>query len=237
VAASPQKIGKIVFDLLANDWEDARGINLYSGEALKEVIAERFKEEHGEDAIPVQSIGDSAEMGHFGKRGIVVAQAMRSALEKTSIQTPTQVKESFSKAIIKQYSFDELEEIEKDTLRSLEKLFLKVWEAIPREPSHIEGFSEKYGVRLRVMLAIPKDILHTIEIAELFDKKTLGLCALESGVITISKDILKNYFLTLRVVVHELAHKIDGSSDGYKGHVASMEEIWSLLYFLGSQAI
>lgn len=234
-ATSPQKIGKLVFDLLANDWEDARGVNLYSGDALKEAIADRFKEEHGEDAIPVQSIGDSAEMGHFGKRGIVVPQAMRSVLEKTAIQTPIQVKESFAKAVIKQYSFDELEEIEKETLSRLEKLFLDVYEAIPQEGSPLEDFSTKYGVPLRIVLAIPMNILNTIEIAELFDKRTRGLCNIESGTITISKDILKNYNLTLRVVVHELAHKIDGSSDGYKGHVASMEDIWSLLFAIKAQ--
>jgi hypothetical protein len=229
-ARAPQKVSKLVFDLLQNDWEDARGMNNYSSAALKNGVAEHFKAAHGTEAIPVQSIGDSAEMEHFGKVGIVVSNTLKSVLENSTVSTATQIKLSFSKAVKKSYSFSELDETEKEMLLRIEHTISQVYQFIPRSKEHIESFSKEFGVSYRVSLAFPEAILKDIEIADFFDKDIRGLCDLASGKISLSKDILRSYYTTLRVVVHELAHKLDGSSDGYKGHVSTMEELWTLLY-------
>jgi hypothetical protein len=229
-ARAPQKISKLVFDLLQNDWEDSRGMTNYSSAALKKGVAEHFKAAHGEAAVPVQSIGDSAEMGHFGKVGIVVPQALKGVLDNTDVQSVKQVKDSFAKAVKKTYSFSELDENEKQVLLKIEETIKRIYKFIPSSAELIEDFSQEYGISYRTSAAFPDGILGDIEIVDLFDKKTRGLCDLVSGKISISKDILKSYYTTLRVIVHELAHKLDGSSDGYKGHVSTMEELWSLLY-------
>jgi hypothetical protein len=230
VHLSPQKVGKIVFDLLANDWEDVRGMTNYSSSSLKDAIAGHFKAEYGVDAIPVQSIGDSAEMGHFGKKGIVVPQSMRGLLEKSSVATPAEVKASFANSIKKSYSYDELEENERGTLLKIEDVFDKVWEGIPREIPALEKFSTDYGFSQKTLLYLPKSVMHKLEIVDFFDKGIQGLCKMDECLIYVSKDVLKNYYLALRVVVHELAHMVDGTSDGHKGHVSTMEELWCLVY-------
>jgi hypothetical protein len=202
----------------------------YSSSSLKEAIAGHFKAEYGDEAVPVQSIGDSAEMGHFGKKGIVVPQSMRGLLEKSSVATPAEVKASFANSIKKSYSYDELEENERGTLLKIEDVFDKVWEGIPREIPALEKFSTDYGFSQKTLLYLPKSVMHKLEIVDFFDKGIQGLCKMDECLIYVSKDVLKNYYLALRVVVHELAHMVDGTSDGHKGHVSTMEELWCLVY-------
>jgi hypothetical protein len=229
-AKSPQKIGKIVFELLQNDWEDAKGLGQYSGSTLKEVVSEQFVEEFGDTAVPVQSIGDSAEIEHFGRRGIVANNNLRDLLVNTKVQNVIQVKAAFSNAVKKAYSHGELTDLEKLNLEKLEVLFGTLKEFIPSLPVDIQDLSDQLGVGVHTLTGIPSRILDAVEIADFFDSKTQGLCDMVTGKITLSKSLLSNFNHTLKVYIHELSHRIAGSSDGYKDHVDSMQDLWVIVY-------
>jgi hypothetical protein len=233
VASSPQKIGKVVFDLLQNEWEDVKGLGTYNtSAALRASVAEHFEKEFGEDAIPVQSIGDSAEIEHFGKKGIVANTNLREVLFTSKIQSPAQIKNTFSKAVKKSYSFHELEDFERSMLNLLEESFSKARNFIPNSPVEIEDFAEAIGVSAHTLVGFPSRVLDSIEIVDYFDPKVKGLCDLVTGSISLSKSSLTSLSLVLRVYVHELSHKITGSSDGYKDHVDTLQDLWVILYNL-----
>lgn len=55
-----------------------------SGGAFYEKVAEEFIKEHGENAVPVAEMSQSVEAKHHGLKGVVVSQAVRKIVEKTT---------------------------------------------------------------------------------------------------------------------------------------------------------
>jgi hypothetical protein len=72
--------------LLERESADVEGIDSYSapflGEAAKETIAKSFLDRHGEDALPVGTLGESQDVEHLGKKGVVCPKPLRAILEQ-----------------------------------------------------------------------------------------------------------------------------------------------------------
>jgi hypothetical protein len=201
MASQPDLIGNFI-ELLETEAADVAGVNewtsTYLSEDVKDKVAEHFVKRHGEKAIPVPSIADSAEVEHLGKKGVVCPKPLRLVLEQ-KLGTVADNKQKLAKETIKLYGWSELEDHEKANLERA--LFL------------VNGVTP-------VTLA-------DVDIADFRDEKLLGLWkGADGGRILLARKILGKRDETLEVLVHEQAHKL-GGGDGEKSHVANIERLWS----------
>ncbi len=198
MAARPDLIDKFV-EMLEGEAADVAGVNDWNAgllpENVKEKVAESFTKRHGETAIPVSSLGDSQDVEHLGKKGIVCPKPLRLVVE-SKLGTVASNKEKLAKETLKLYGWHELDAAEKGNLERA--LFL------------INGVTP-------VTIA-------DVDIADFRDEKLRGLY--KDGRIQLAKKNLSDRDYTLRVLVHEVAHKL-GGGDGEKSHVANIETIWS----------
>jgi hypothetical protein len=115
MVARPDLIANFI-DLLTREAADVGGVNEYNApnlpEAVKNKVAEHFAEAHGETAIPVASLGDSQDVEHLGKKGVVVPRPLRSVLEQ-KLGTVAGNKAKLAKETLKLYGWHELSAEEK----------------------------------------------------------------------------------------------------------------------------
>ncbi len=115
VATRPDLMKRFIV-LLQDQAKDLDGIETwnatYMPEEIKEAVAADFRERHGEDALPVRSLADSAEIGHLGKTGIIVPAPQRALLE-TVLGTTEQMKNKLREEAQKLYGWHELSDVER----------------------------------------------------------------------------------------------------------------------------
>lgn len=100
-----------VYEIAANPgWKEADSINRYSG--LGTELADHFKSEHGEDAVPVADISASADAEQHGLKGIVVSHTLCEALQD-SMPTLEKAKEKRVLDVKHRYSAHELDDTER----------------------------------------------------------------------------------------------------------------------------
>jgi hypothetical protein len=99
--------------------EDTRGFDEYSAtyfpRELSSQIAAEFTTMYGADAVPVANIQESSEIGHLGKRGIVVPRGLKAILSTVLGSTET-VKNKLKHEVVVQHGWHDLSEAEQSTL-------------------------------------------------------------------------------------------------------------------------
>ena len=206
-AASKQpRLTKTFVAMLESGASDVAGVDEFGAKYLSEEVkasaAENFKNAYGEDAIPVATLEQSREVEHLGKRGIVCSKPLRAVLEQ-KLGSALDAGARLAKETTKLYGWHELTNSEKHNLERA--LFLM-------------------GAEERVAIG-------DVDVADFRDPKIRGLFITTASSdpeprIQISKAVLADRDLTLRVLVHEAAHKA-GGGDGEKDHVSNIERIWS----------
>jgi len=200
------------------DSEEGKGINEYRLPAPKitAAIVKRFKEKHGDNAVPVRSLAESQDVEHFGVRGVVVSEALAAILKKDLGNAET-TKSKFANSTLREFSYGDLTHDEKAAL------FNAIDKVSCGNASLLDG-SNAYDTKLRKRIAI----------VEFRDANLNGLHHGER--IEIARKMLADEFETLRVLVHELAH--DAGSDGDKSHVAQIERTWAnIARYLSGKAV
>jgi len=184
--------------LLDQEAADVEGIDDYNAsylpEEAKKALVLTFKTRHGEDALPVQSLSDSAEIEHLGKKGVITPKALRSVLEK-ELGNVAVNKLKLREEQVRSYGWHELDAVEKGHLQAAIALVAQV-ESVTLDDVDVTDFRDE-GIR--------------------------GM--FKDGRLQLAKKILMDRDMTLRVLVHEVAHRMGG--DGEKGHVSNIERIWS----------
>ncbi len=184
-------------------------------------LAERFLEEHGEDARPVADLAEQEQLSYVGRRGVVVSEALGIALEhhfgefakirteainSSGCELPVNTLLSKDQAIVRRaVSILELADcVNADQLYCQ----LKIW-SFDGEGSDVEP---PLGIYIPSAIApgVPEIRINTSELASL--PKFLG------------------------TLIHEIAH--DYGSDGTLAHRTAEEAIWQkvtavMLDFLG----
>lgn len=91
---------------------------------------------------------------------------------------------------------------------------------------HDLGSEEKGHLQAAIALIMQVEpvTLADVDVTDFRDEKIRGM--FKNGRVQLAKKILADRDLTLRVLVHEVAHKA-GGGDGEKSHVANIERIWS----------
>jgi len=171
-------------------------------------VAKRFQKQFGENAVPVRTTAESAEMEHFGLKGVVVSKQMAALLEY-KIGDADSAKRKFAKATTKLYSTNELSKTENAML----------FKAYALLSVGFERTADELAAR--------------VDVVDFNDATLHGLHRSQYGYsyggwsdarIEIARHRLSDVASALAVLVHEFAH--DHGSDGAKPHVSAIERAW-----------
>lgn len=201
LARRPDLVEKFV-KLLDREAADVEGVDdwaaRYLPEETKKAVAEEFVKRHGDEAIPVATLGDSQDVEHLGKKGVVVPKALRHVLEQKLGNADTN-KAKLREEATTHYGWHDLTADEK---------------------AHVER-------ALFLVNGVEPVSINDLDIVDFRDEKIRGMFrqTAEATRVMLAKKILADRDLTLRVLVHEVAHRTGG--DGEKGHVANLERIWA----------
>lgn len=114
------------FDMLSGGATDVEGFSFYNNHGLTSELsmfmAERFERRHGTGAVPVENMEQSRDLGHLGKRGIVVPKPMVAVMLR-NYNSVDQYKNTLKEEVTNNWSWSDLSEDEQKVLeRSLELL-------------------------------------------------------------------------------------------------------------------
>lgn len=196
-----------LYDLLLKDAPDIEDFSSYTRSymsvAAQQALVAQFVKTFGQDAVPVASILESKDIGHFGKKGIVLPAAMARLLQilmdmEGGIEG---IKRKVGAEIVAQHSWHDLTEAEQANLERAVEILATIGEQIPMDRLDIVSFRSEtqYG---------------------LWNGKR----------IMVSKTRLSDLIKTLSILIHEYAHHLSEKSDGDKSHVDHIERIWSGVY-------
>lgn len=206
----PELLQPEVYKMLRDNALDTQHMNYHADDETSERLAAEFVNEHGENAVPVGNIQESADLSSVGRLGVVVPETLREVIQKKTGKPDDIVQESLRK-INKTFGWHELTQDERERLRvAADKLDDAAKEFAPER--------EDEGLLMRV------------NIVEFADKNLDGTCDLGSGKINISRSVLTSTATVLCALVHEEAHAISEAGDGTREHVQAIEGLWMHLW-------
>lgn len=107
--------------LLEKEGADVEGIDEWSAGYLpsdaKAALAADFRARHGENALPVGNLSESAEIEHLGKKGIIVPKSLRAVLEK-ELGSVAANKGKLREEVTHTYGWHDLDPTERENLRA-----------------------------------------------------------------------------------------------------------------------
>jgi hypothetical protein len=168
----------------------------YLPEELQKKFAAKFQKQFGKNAMPVETLAESAEVEHLGKRGVVVSKPLSAILETVLGNRATLARE-LREAVTKTWSWNELTATQQKNL--LDAVHL-----------------------VQAARAEATDLFDLVDIVDFRSESLLG--QFKDARILIASRILNDRDETLATLVHEFSHRNGG--DGEKGHVAAIENLW-----------
>lgn len=187
-------------EVLLNPTTEVESLDAYAASYdistdLSAKVVKHFQEVHGPDAVPVANLAESRDVEHLGKKGIVVSKPLGAVLARTLGDALT-VKEGLKKEVLRTYSWGELTEIEQSILTGA-----------------IGMIDEVTTLRME-----------NVDVVDFRSDTLNGQFKYEGGRVLIAKKCLASADDTLKVLIHEVAHRV--GADGDKTHVQRMEDIW-----------
>ena len=170
---------------------------------VKDQLKELWEEDYGE-MYPVSYIEEKNELENAGLKCIVVPETFAKIM-RNILGSPEDLLKKIREKVVGIYNINELTEDEKETLNVaqgyVEKTFLKQYSLIPVEVGQFKEGSDVGGMFLN------------------FEK------------IVINRKILKDFYRTVQVLIHEYSHVV--GADGTRPHTNSIEIAWAeILKFL-----
>jgi hypothetical protein len=206
IARRPELLGPRVYGMLRDGAEDTKSFHYHArGEALDSVVAS-FREEHGEDAVPVASIAEARELEHVGRKGVVVPEPLRETLKELPELNAARVKEGLKNEVVRSVPWSDL---------SFEE----------------QAIAIQYTTMLDKLAVLNAPVASVLDIAEYRDDRIEGLYDPNTGRISVAHRLLGDPRKFLRALVHEVAHAVSSRGDGAHDHVSTIETIWSKLFF------
>jgi hypothetical protein len=201
IARRPDLEGPLYQLLKQESAVDAAHASWHLSEAQRKALADRFVNEFGSAAVPVESSGESMQIEHLGRKGIVAARPIREAL-RTVFGTVDSLKRELAKEIVRRWSWADLATTEQRCFTNAVRML-------------------KSATDVRV---------EAIDIVDFRSETLRGLYDGEARKIRIARRLLNDEAATLAELVHEAAHSVSAASDGTKDHVQAIELIWTEIY-------
>ena len=211
VAQEPAKMAADVYKMLKDKTDDVQSMGYNNSDEFAEEMAAQFKQEHGDEAIPVEGMAESQKLDHLGAQGVVVSDTLKKVLER-KVRSAEEVKLELATAAEAEYSWHDLSAEEQAALSEATSLIHEVT-ADERSRGNLSPLMD----RLRVV--------------DFNDVKLEGTCEPKTGSVKIARRLLSDMEELLPTLVHEEAHAITAAGDGLCRHIRTVETIWSRLYF------
>jgi hypothetical protein len=180
---------------------DAGHASWYLSDQHQRSLATKFTLQFGARAIPVETSGDSMEVEHLGRRGIVTPKALRDTLRST-FGTVDTLKAGLAKEAIRVWSWAELTMHEQYNL----------------------------GNAVRILKGISTLREESVDVVDFRSETLQGLFDGTSGKIRLARTVLSDEADVLATLVHEVAHRSSSAGDGTKDHVRAIEQLWAEIY-------
>lgn len=224
----PDVLAKKIWNMINNEAKDVAGFGQYTDAEAKEILADQFRQEHGDEAVPVANIGESEEMASYGANGVVAPRVLREVIAG-NIDTPQAIKEKAEKATIQTYSWGDLDDDEKATLKAVTGRLDRAMKSLRGNLSlsKILGTHTLYGL----------EAMSTIDCLDVVNFRTetvVGMYDPKLGKVQLARKCLQNYYMTLRVLVHEFGHKISRAGDATYQHEIATEDLWTAVTYVGN---
>ena len=199
--ARPDLFDKFV-EMLEEGIEDVTGFEGsatdYMEPELVEQVAARFIGRHGDKAVPVDTLEQSKNLEHLGRKGVIVPKALSHIVKKT-LGSIEKITEELRGEVLATYSWHDLTAEEKTYF---EESVSMIEEANPM------GCNDIFG---------------NIDIVDFKSDDLMGQH--KDGRYLVAKKLLADRDELLATLIHEVAH--DAGADGDHDHVAALESIWS----------
>ena len=200
-------MAKKTYDLLRDGCEDVRFLgSMYVEEEVRQKIVAAFEEEHGENAMPVNSIAESREMSHVGVKGVIVDKPLREIIEREK-GSALEYKRTKGRDIKESFAWDDLNDGERANLARACGMIDDAVEAMV-------GSQET-------------PLMKRLEIVTFNDAEVQGTAKMQR--VRIDRRYLSDFRETIKILVHEEAHCVSLSTDLSKSHFSVTEEIWSFI--------
>jgi hypothetical protein len=168
------------WSMLSNRPRDVEGISSwnvnYLPTAAVDSAVEKFRSQYGDDAVPVATLGDSKEMAHFGKRGIVVNETLGAVLARV-MGTTANVKAALREEVTRRYGYHEI--CDKPEGANLDRA-------------------------IEIVNAVRPLTWERVDVVDFRSSDLRGMH--KDGRLLIAHKILADRAMALRVLVHEIAH-------------------------------
>lgn len=160
------------------------GGSAYLPEKVTNLIVADFTSKHGTNAVPVKTLGESKDLDHLGKKGVVVSESMAAVL---TLKMPSveKVKEALREETTARYGWHDLNDKEKASLTDAVNL-------------------------VNASGAIDID-LDEIDVVDFSSDDLRGLY--KDGRVVIARKLVEDADLCLATLVHEAAHQAGGDGD------------------------
>jgi len=166
--------------LLDREAADVEGIDDYNAsflpEAAKAALVATFQIRHGDDALPVPTLAESAEIEHLGKKGIVTPKALRSILEGKLGNTQAN-KTKLREETIQTYGWHDLDATEKGHLQAAiglvnqsEPISLDLVDVVDFRDEKIRGMFKDGRVQLAKKILADRDLALRVMVHEVAHK-------------------------------------------------------------------
>jgi len=209
----PEAMAPEVYAMLRDGKMDTQSLEHNSDEEVTEALAQEFIAEHGENSVPVKSIGEAVDISNANKHGVVVNDTLAKVLAASrTVQTSEEVKQALAKSITATYSWSDLTAIEQANLQAAAAIVDAV----------LPSFLESHHV---------EPVLNIIQVADFYQEDLVG--EIRDGRVVLARKVLTTQEEILEHLVHELAHIISGADDGMIRHTRAIESLWSALYWKG----
>ena len=207
VGRSPE-MAERTYRMLKDGCEDVRYLgSMYVSQKVRQKIVAAFEQEHGKNAMAVDSIAQSREMAHAGYKGVVVEKPLRELIEQEK-GTAIEAKIKKGRDVMAQHSWDDLIEDEQEILT-------RACETVDAAVARLIGSKER------------KPLMERLEVVTFNDSDVQGTA--KNQQVRIDRIYLLDFRMTLTILVHAEAHAVSYSGDFEKGHFDTTEEIWSYI--------
>lgn len=156
----------------------------YLPEKVAEAVAADFVAKHGPSAVPVKTLGESKDLDHLGKKGVVVSESLAAVLN-LKMPSVEKVKEALREETAARYGWHDLTDAEKASLTDACTLI------------------NSSGV-------LDLD-LDEIDIVDFKSDDLRGLY--KDGRIVLARKLVNDRDVCLATLVHEVAHQLGSDGD------------------------
>lgn len=228
---APEQIADTVYPLVKNAQGEADSfMSSNVGQELKNAVVKKFRAEHGEEAILVDDIGESAEAEHHGKKGVIVPASLRDIID-WEVQDLNAVKKCAKNEVKEVYSWQDLSNEEQLSLTEACTLFQSALESLFEQTETCKeiGVSSVWSTYDKKQSG---DILDKVNIVRFGGKNIRGMTEMSTGKITVSRSELSHPMRCLTVLLHEKAHAFFGGRDTEIVQAVAVQECWCVLMYV-----